>query len=165
MEEKTKLRWMEPVVDFIAGTGAGFLGKLVEYPFDTVKVRLQTSHSSSIGNTLTEIYSSGGISAFYRGIPVPLAGTMLETACLFTSMTQIKHFLYPNQHNFTVSEIATAGAGAGFVTSFLLTPIELVKVRMQTSNMYRHSWHCVADSFKREGITFLYRLVFSNYFI
>eukprot|EP00584_Thalassiosira_punctigera_P012062 CAMPEP_0172557048 /NCGR_PEP_ID=MMETSP1067-20121228/71149_1 /TAXON_ID=265564 ORGANISM="Thalassiosira punctigera, Strain Tpunct2005C2" /NCGR_SAMPLE_ID=MMETSP1067 /ASSEMBLY_ACC=CAM_ASM_000444 /LENGTH=61 /DNA_ID=CAMNT_0013346027 /DNA_START=76 /DNA_END=258 /DNA_ORIENTATION=- len=31
--------------DFIAGTVGGFSGKLLDYPFDTVKVLLQTQNS------------------------------------------------------------------------------------------------------------------------
>ena len=31
----------EGAVDFIAGTAGGFVGKLFDYPFDTVKVLLQ----------------------------------------------------------------------------------------------------------------------------
>ena len=34
-------------VDFIAGTVGGFAGKLCDYPFDTVKVLLQTQNVAS----------------------------------------------------------------------------------------------------------------------
>ncbi|KAL7531817.1 hypothetical protein ACHAXR_005808, partial [Thalassiosira sp. AJA248-18] len=39
--------------DFIAGTVGGFSGKLLDYPFDTVKVLLQTQNSLSPASTTT----------------------------------------------------------------------------------------------------------------
>jgi hypothetical protein len=38
--------WRDPLRDILAGTVAGIVGRFLEYPFDTVKVKLQ---AASIG--------------------------------------------------------------------------------------------------------------------
>ena len=71
----------------------------------------------------------------FKGLPLPLAGTMIETATLFTSMGQMRKFLVDNPNDkLTVAQTCIAGGGAGFMVSFVLTPIELVKCRMQVAN-------------------------------
>jgi hypothetical protein len=35
------------LADVIAGSAGGFAGKMIEYPFDTLKVRLQTAYSGA----------------------------------------------------------------------------------------------------------------------
>ena len=44
-------------VDFIAGTVGGFAGKLIDYPFDTVKVLLQTQHVGASGEAVAPRYT------------------------------------------------------------------------------------------------------------
>jgi hypothetical protein len=63
--------------------------------------------------------------------------------------------------------VLLAGAGTGFVVSFVLTPIELVKCRLQvasdaanTSNPavpYRGAIDCISRSVREEGLSVLYR--------
>ena len=69
--------WWHPVTDFIAGSIAGFAGKIVEYPADTVKVRMQAAglHKTTYSGPLdcaTRLIRSKGVSALYTGLPVPL---------------------------------------------------------------------------------------------
>ena len=52
--------------------------------------------------------------------------------------------------NPTLGEVTIAGAGAGVGVSFVLTPVELVKIRMQTGQ-YRGTIECIRESFLREG--------------
>jgi Mitochondrial carrier protein len=35
--------WLSPIADILAGTAGGAAGKLIEFPFDTLKVRLQAA--------------------------------------------------------------------------------------------------------------------------
>jgi hypothetical protein len=44
-------------VDFIAGTVGGFAGKLIDYPFDTIKVLLQTQTIGPNGTTVPPKYT------------------------------------------------------------------------------------------------------------
>ena len=58
-------------------------GKLVEYPFDTLKVRLQTGPYSGAFDCVKTVVAEDGILAFYRGLSTPLIGAGFEVATLF----------------------------------------------------------------------------------
>lgn len=68
---------------------------------------------------------------------MPVIGAMVENATLFVCYNQLQQVLstafpYDTALKHTpVSHLATAAAGAGVATSLVLTPIELVKCRMQ----------------------------------
>eukprot|EP01051_Picozoa_sp_SAG22_P008834 SAG22_NODE_697_length_7825_cov_8.757831_4_plen_164_part_00 len=58
--------------DFVAGAVAGFVVKALEYPFDTLKVRLQTQGASGGGMgpmaMLTQTVRKEGVRALYKGV-------------------------------------------------------------------------------------------------
>ena len=69
---------------------------------------------------------------------LPLMGTVLETAMLFTANGYLKRRLREEQGLHPDAElpmpyVLLAGAGTGFCVAWVLTPIELVKCRMQVS--------------------------------
>ena len=104
-------------------------------------MRLQTSYvgaKDSARNTLRGILSSEGLTGLYRGMSLPLMGTVLETAMLFTANGYLKRRLREEQGLHPDAElpmpyVLLAGAGTGFCVAWVLTPIELVKCRMQVS--------------------------------
>eukprot|EP00759_Apiculatamorpha_spiralis_P043889 PhF_6_TR41048/c0_g1_i1/m.62176/K15114/ORT1; mitochondrial ornithine carrier protein len=115
--------------DIAAGTMAGMTSKLIEYPFDTIKVRLQDSRSmyKGVWDCLHTTWGKEGIRGFYRGVAAPLWGAMFETALLFTSYNAILNMFQSDALPVTV----IAGAVSGMCMAVVLTPIEVVKCRMQ----------------------------------
>ncbi|KAJ6571819.1 mitochondrial carrier domain-containing protein [Mycena capillaripes] len=124
------------------GIAAGIASKIFEHPFDLTKVRLQAqvldaeARFSGPIDCLTKTWKNEGIRGLYRGLPAPIFGAMVENASLFLSYRELQNLIKitNNQHMEEASsmpQIALAGAGAGAITSFLLTPIELVKCKMQ----------------------------------
>lgn len=73
---------------------AGIVGKYVEYPFDTIKVRLQsqpTGQPSVYSGPLDCVRKSlahDGFMSLYRGISAPLFGAALENSSLFLSVSE-----------------------------------------------------------------------------
>lgn len=70
---------------------AGVLGKYIEYPFDTVKVRLQSQPQGVQLYTgpldcFRQSVSRNGLWSLYRGISAPLFGAAVETSSLFFSV-------------------------------------------------------------------------------
>ena len=70
------------------------MGKVVEYPFDTVKVRLQSQpdrlplrYLGPIDCFRKSFRDDGGLRSLYRGISAPLVGAALETSSLFFSVS------------------------------------------------------------------------------
>jgi ornithine carrier protein len=83
----------EALKDVVCGSIAGVVGKYIEYPFDTVKVRLQSQpHHLPLQYTgpldcFTKSLQQDGFRGIYRGISAPLVGAAVETSCLFFSVS------------------------------------------------------------------------------
>lgn len=138
---------IEAIKDVVFGSLAGICGKFVEYPFDTVKVRLQSHVSTATSppyrgpvDCFVRSYRyDGGMSSLYRGISAPLFGAAIENSSLFFSYRVAQSAMVwanpsPREEGITqlpFSSLLLCGAASGAFTSILLTPIELVKCRMQ----------------------------------
>ena len=144
---------IEAFKDIAFGSIAGVLGKFVEYPFDTVKVRLQSQSTSPDPTTrlngplhaFAKAWRSpdGPIKNLYRGISAPLVGAAIETSSLFFSYRVAQDLLVSFAPSYNsrrdsngrlelpFSALLACGAFSGAFTSILLTPIELVKCKMQ----------------------------------
>ena len=149
-------------------------GKLIEHPFDTVKVLLQaqnTSNAKDIAGTVryrgvwhcvSHTYKTSGIRGLYKGLLSPLLGSTFEVAVLFAAVGRFKQAL---ASNFDVSHMpvlsaAVSGAFGGLVVPFVLTPIELIKCRLQVQQgasraswMYKGPWDCLVKTVRQDGLS------------
>lgn len=123
------------------GAIAGSLGKLIEFPFDTVKVRLQSSHGQmSTLTTIRDILHKEGIfNGFYKGIRAPMVGACMESAVLFSAFQYGQEALLnvTSLSSDSLVRVCAAGAFSGFAASFVLTPVELVKCKLQVANLHK----------------------------
>ncbi|KAL1941753.1 hypothetical protein VTO73DRAFT_6753 [Trametes versicolor] len=128
--------------DISFGSAAGVAAKFFEHPFDLTKVRLQSqvldaqARFSGPIDCLVQTWRKEGVRGLYRGLPAPIVGAMAENASLFWAYTELQHAMrwwtgMPLSQSLSLGQLALAGAGAGTLTSFVLTPIELVKCKMQ----------------------------------
>ncbi|TCD61818.1 hypothetical protein EIP91_007863 [Steccherinum ochraceum] len=128
--------------DVAFGSIAGMVAKVFEHPFDLTKVRLQTqvldatARFSGPIDCLKQTWQKEGIRGLYRGLPAPIVGAMTENAVLFLSYNELQNSLRwvsgtPLSQELSLGQLGVAAAGAGTITSFFLTPIELVKCKMQ----------------------------------
>ncbi|KAM6492710.1 Mitochondrial carrier domain containing protein [Amanita muscaria] len=124
------------------GSIAGMASKVFEHPFDLTKVRLQAQVLESKArfngplDCLVKTWKNEGVKGLFRGLPAPVVGAMGEIATLFLSYSEIQDLIRRVNHQsldskLTIPQLALAGAGAGAITSFILTPVELVKCKMQ----------------------------------
>jgi mitochondrial ornithine carrier protein len=115
---------------------------MIEYPFDTVKVRLQSQPDKrplryrGPVDCFQQSIRQDGFRGLYRGISAPLAGAALETSSLFfweqtAQKATVAVGLYPRDSPLPLSALYLTGAISGAFTSFVLTPVELVKCKMQ----------------------------------
>lgn len=134
----------EALRDIAYGSLAGIVGKVVEYPFDTVKVRLQSQPDhlplryTGPLDCFKQSLAQDGVRGLYRGVSAPLVGAAAENASLFwayrLAQDVLKATVLPETvegEKLPLGALVTAGAMSGCVTSVVLTPIELVKCRMQ----------------------------------
>ncbi|KGO67511.1 Transcription factor, fungi [Penicillium italicum] len=163
---------LEALKDIIFGSSAGMAGKLIEYPFDTVKVRLQSQPEhlplryAGPLDCFRQSLRADGFRGLYRGISAPMAGAAVETSCLFFSYRLIQDALratvYPGVEHLPFFALIASGALSGSVTSLVLTPIELVKCRMQvpaesTGLRPAGPMAIVAGIFRHEGLAGYWR--------
>ncbi|KAF9220753.1 mitochondrial carrier [Gyrodon lividus] len=135
--------------DITFGSIAGMTSKVFEHPFDLTKVRLQsqvldtTARFNGPIDCLVRTWKNEGVRGLYRGLPAPIVGAMVENATLFLSYSQLQNTIrwinaQPSSQDPTLPQLALAGAGAGAITSFALTPVELVKCKMQVQMLALH---------------------------
>ena len=182
----------EAFQDIAFGSIAGIAGKVVEYPFDTVKVRLQSQPDhlplrySGPLDCFRQSIQQDGFRGLYRGVSAPFAGAAAETACLFFSYRLAQQWLegllgYKDEgRKLGMGGLLTAAAISGGVTSLILTPIELVKCRMQVPlqsaidpTLSPHSTGLstkplsplavIADVYRREGLVGFWRGQFGTF--
>ncbi|KAL1413414.1 mitochondrial ornithine carrier protein [Vanrija albida] len=135
---------LSAVRDLTFGSVAGMTAKLFEHPFDLVKVRLQSQPTDRPPmfkgplDCFKQTMGKEGIRGLYRGISAPIAGAAAENASLFFIYNKAQAAILALRpgpdgglRELTTMELGVAGAAAGAFTSFVLTPIELVKCRMQ----------------------------------
>ncbi|KAF8873375.1 mitochondrial carrier domain-containing protein, partial [Gymnopilus junonius] len=83
------------------------------------------------------------------GLPAPLVGSMAETASVFVAYTAFQNAIRSFSSSpslsaastpppLSIPQLALAAGAAGFLTSFVLTPIELIKCKMQVQMMNFH---------------------------
>lgn len=121
---------------------AGIAGKYIEYPFDTVKVRLQSQPDhlplryTGPLDCFKQGFRNDGFLGLYRGVSAPLVGAALETSSLFfwerVAREGLFHTgLYQREKPLPLSALWLTGAISGAFTSLVLTPVELVKCKIQ----------------------------------
>ncbi|KAN0085023.1 Mitochondrial carrier domain containing protein [Elaphomyces granulatus] len=132
---------IEAFKDIVFGSIAGITGKYIEYPFDTVKVRLQSQPDTlplrynGPLDCFRQSIRADGFRGLYRGISAPLFGAAVENSSLFfsyrISQRLLQSMVYSSAEPLPFSGLLISGAISGAFTSLLLTPIELVKCKMQ----------------------------------
>lgn len=147
-------------LDFAAGCLGGCAGVVVGHPFDTIKVHLQTQDASKpiyrgTIHCLRTLVTQNGIKGLYRGMSSPLAGVAAINAIVFGVYGNVQRHL-PNPDALRTH--CYAGAVAGFAQSFLTSPMELVKTRIQIAGS-GSPLQCFLDIARKEG----YRGVFKGY--
>ncbi|KAK3329022.1 putative mitochondrial ornithine carrier protein [Apodospora peruviana] len=140
--KKPRTAVMESLEDIAYGSIAGVVGKYIEYPFDTVKVRLQSQPDhlplryKGPLDCFRQSIRADGFLGLYRGISAPLVGAALETSSLFFFERIGREAVYSSGHTprdqaLSLPALWFTGAFSGAFTSFILTPIELVKCKIQ----------------------------------
>ncbi|KAI9805499.1 MAG: hypothetical protein M1825_000750 [Sarcosagium campestre] len=141
---------------FVAGVFSGVAKLSVGHPFDTIKVRLQTSQSSQFRGPLDcvlQTVRNEGVRGFYKGATPPLVGWMFMDSIMLGSLNFYRRILRENvftsrthqqQYRFTSTAVgkqdisalstfghAVAGIMAGWTVSFVAAPFEHIKARLQ----------------------------------
>ncbi|KAI7841248.1 hypothetical protein COHA_005085 [Chlorella ohadii] len=148
----------------VAGAVAGIGEHVAMYPVDTIKTRMQAlAHPgqqlhSSVGTALRTVLRREGVGGLYRGVTAMALGAGPSHALYFAAYEAAKQLYGGNQEGHHPLAHAAAGATATIVNDGCMNPWDVVKQRMQVRHSpYRGLMHCVAQTFREEGLAAFYK--------
>jgi hypothetical protein len=144
-----------PAQEILAGTFAGVVDALVVHPVDVVKTQTQLSrgrHASMLATARAQI-AQGGVGRLYRGVlPVMLRPT---AAAMYSGNEWARRAVVGEGGTLTTATAAAAGFLSGILEAAVVTPYEVVKVRMMSVEhlgRYTSSLHCARAIVAQEGL-------------
>ncbi|CAL0332382.1 unnamed protein product [Lupinus luteus] len=153
--------------EFVAGGIGGIAGIISGYPLDTIRIlQQQNSNFGSAFTILRNVVAKDGPVALYRGMAAPLASVTFQNAMVFqiyavlsrASCTSVSSNEPPS-----LKGVALGGVGTGALQSMLLSPVELVKIRLQLQNTGQSSQsekgpvRVAKNIWRNEGFRGIYR--------
>eukprot|EP00126_Sphaerothecum_destruens_P004116 Sdes_comp18008_c0_seq1m7287 len=133
--------------ELIAGMVSGIATTICSHPLETIKVRQQTFPASLAGKYSSPswwkigwiILHKEGPKALFQGIFPPLLSRPYTYSLGFGlyhhSQAWLSPHHSPNPPHFPHFETLVAGTTTGIAISFLTTPTELVKTKLQHQNI------------------------------
>ncbi|KAK4046868.1 hypothetical protein OIV83_005764 [Microbotryomycetes sp. JL201] len=140
-----------------AGMLSGMLGSAVANPADLLKVRMQAFGAQGrLRDHARDIVNERGFKGLYRAIGPTMVRAGILTSSQLGVYDHAKHTLmddFPNVFREGFATHFAASGVAGFVCSATSSPVDVVKVRMMSSEgaNYRNALHCTAVILKNEG--------------
>jgi len=138
----------------------------------TIKVIQQTAPVGTYSGPLDvfkQTVKRHGFLSLYQGLASPLVGSMIDNAVVFTAYKRFQRLLGVEENVWSSRiKYALAGMGAGVFTATILTPVELIKCKLQIQQMAQRAGGASASDYKgpvdvivkvvrKEGIQGLYR--------
>lgn len=149
----------------MAGSVAGSVEHMAMFPVDTLKTRIQANIGSSCKTpriTLRQSFGSivkvEGLGGLYRGIAAMGLGAGPAHAVYFSVYEVCKKYLSSagNPNNST-AHAALSGVFATVASDAVMTPMDMVKQRLQLTNSpYKRVGDCVKRVFLEEGVGAFY---------
>ncbi|KAJ3115775.1 carnitine transporter [Phlyctochytrium bullatum] len=168
-ENKKLTREVDQLKAFLSGGFGGIANVLAGHPFDTLKVRLQTSNQyKGLADCFRQTVAKEGFFGLYKGMTSPLIGVTPMFALSFWSYDLGQRLVWaatPNRPSKELSmlEFAFAGGFSAIPTTIVTTPMERIKVVMQTQDQvkggikYGNIFQAGVGMYKEGGIGGLYR--------
>lgn len=158
--------WKRTAKDLVSGAAGGIAQVLLGQPFDIIKVRLQTTTQyKSALDCGRQILTHEGPLAFYKGTLTPLVGIGACVSVQFGAFNYARRLFEESNLHANPSRPSTlgygqfyaAGAFAGVTNSVLSTPIEHVRIRLQTQphgkdRLYSGPIDCMKKLSAHEGV-------------
>jgi solute carrier family 25 2-oxodicarboxylate transporter 21 len=147
---------------FGAGAITGIVETLVIQPLDMVKTRLQLLEGSNqrLGTAFNSVYREGGVFRFYRGVLPELVGSFpTSSVMLATAEIAKRQFTEWNGGVCNTYIAFSSGIVSGYSETFVTTPFQVIKVRMQAKEhlgRYSDSVQCFRNLLRTEGVLSLF---------
>ncbi|KAK9369502.1 mitochondrial carrier domain-containing protein [Lipomyces kononenkoae] len=176
---------MSTISSFLAGGIGGTVSQFAVYPVDTLKFRVQCEAEFSdlrgtalLTSTAKDMWRSGGLLSYYRGLALGLAGIFPFAALdLGTFEVMKRAYIKTRSKQLGVEEgdvklgnilVLTMGAISGSVGASVVYPINVLRTRLQAQGTAAHpqKYTGMADvlqkTIKLEGYRGLFRGLIPN---
>jgi solute carrier family 25 (mitochondrial carnitine/acylcarnitine transporter), member 20/29 len=145
------------IIDAIGGVAQASLVTVVGYPFDLVKARMQVRSYSNSFRCVKSTVAKEGLLGLYRGSAMPWISHLIKRPIQYPLAEYMKSKLTDSDSSF----IRNYGIGAanGLVGPIIGTPLQVVKISLQTSDgsKIKNSRQYIRDNFRRNGFRGFYR--------
>jgi solute carrier family 25 carnitine/acylcarnitine transporter 20/29 len=148
--------------DLIAGSVAGLTIVLTGHPLDTIKIRMQVLQTG-FRKTTKNLLKKEGFLALYKGVRSPMYSTPFTASITFASYESANRVLGTKPGDSkTLSATLLSGLWAGFVFANIITPIDLIKTKLQMEGVgdtvkSTKVSKMVKRTVRNEGVKGLYR--------
>lgn len=112
---------------FINGAIGTALAELITSPICLIRTRQINGAEKNIGKIIINLYSDSGIKGFYSATLPAVLSQILSTS--------LKFGIYSNLKAENMKERILNGIFTGMIVSTITTPIEVIKVNIQTGNI------------------------------
>ncbi|KAI8378059.1 mitochondrial carrier domain-containing protein [Radiomyces spectabilis] len=153
---------------FAAGVASGVTKLTVGHPFDTIKIRMQTSGASEGRfkgplDCLLKTVRNEGVRALYKGATPPLIGWMFMDSLMLGTLhnTRMIQQKWNGDKPLTIFQHGLAGLAGGLTVSFVATPVEQIKSRLQVqydanTKVYSGPIDCARQLIRNNGVPALW---------
>ena len=157
---------VHPFKDFIAGGVGGVCTVASGFPFDTVKVRIQTQGPNPIYSGAYDCFlktvRNEGFFGLYKGMGAPIVGVTPMFAICFAGYSVGKKLQGGDKKVLNMFEIFNAGMLAGVCTTVIMAPGERIKCLLQVqtkgaTQKYNGPIDCVKQLYKEGGIRSIFK--------
>ena len=145
---------------FFAGAISGVTEAFAVQPLDMVKTRhqLNVGLNESVYKSLVSLYREGGVGRLYRGMTPELIGMIPKTSALYASYEIFRREL-SSSYGDSSWVAALSGTLASFPEAIIVTPPQVVKVRMQAKEhlgRFLNPLDCLQKTVREEGVNALF---------
>ena len=111
------------------GVVAGMASQIICHPIDTIRTRLQFDRFVGLRHCVWNTLKHEGSRGLYKGLSAPLIAQGLYKAVIFSVNSRVNVFL--RQKDIQTGTSVISGGIAGAANSIFVTPVELVRNRLQ----------------------------------
>ncbi|KAJ3257786.1 hypothetical protein HK103_004254 [Boothiomyces macroporosus] len=115
----------------LSGATAGFCQVIATNPMEIVKIQLQLAGLQGNSLSASNVVKEMGIKGLYRGTTATLARDVPFSIVFFSLVSLFKQLGTPKDQPTPFSTIFASGISAGAIASALVTPMDVVKTRLQ----------------------------------
>lgn len=162
----------EHIINIVGGMAQATLVTVTGYPLDLIKARLQAKMYPDTMSCLINTVKKEGFFGLYRGSAMPWLSHMVKRPIQYPISEYFKKQTADSEHSTFYNYLI--GGATGVVGPIFGTPLQVVKIAMQTSetqksknttphhvNHYsdksKNSWYYIKHNYRSNGIAGFYR--------